>query len=209
MAYEEEGTSRSQNVTASPSGRREQFETHTVRESSGKSGTPAGAIVGIVVVGIIAIIALFVALSNRNYQAENMPAATLPSTQPPTGQSPGPQNQTAQPRAPQPVPGAQTQAVAREKSSDSGRLAPAPTNEPSPTDQLASIPDDVLLARVEAVLFKSKQLDTADITVTTSNGTVKLTGTVDTDQQKRYAETLVRQVRGVRRLENQILVTGG
>jgi osmotically-inducible protein OsmY len=89
------------------------------------------------------------------------------------------------------------------------RPAAAPTSAQPAAELSETIPDDVLQARVEAVLYRSKQLDTADIAVTASNGTVKLTGTVDTDQLKKYAETLVRQIKGVRRIENQIVVSGG
>jgi hyperosmotically inducible protein len=55
---------------------------------------------------------------------------------------------------------------------------------------------------------KDSTLSTLGITATVADGKVTLTGTVKTDQLKHQVEKLVRAVKGVKTVDNQIVVSG-
>lgn len=70
------------------------------------------------------------------------------------------------------------------------------------------IDDKVLVQRVKGALNDSEVYKFPDVKVETYQGTVQLTGFVDTMEQKRKAEEIARNVRGVAGIQNQITLKG-
>src|SRR5687768_7427874 len=70
------------------------------------------------------------------------------------------------------------------------------------------IDDKVLVQKVKAALGDSDVYKFPDVKVNTYNGTVQLTGFVDTTEQKAKAEEIARNVRDVANVQNQIALKG-
>ena len=70
------------------------------------------------------------------------------------------------------------------------------------------IDDKLLVGKVNGALGDSDVYKFPDVKVHTYNGTVQLTGFVDTMDQKRKAEEIARNVRGVNAVQNQIAMKG-
>lgn len=66
------------------------------------------------------------------------------------------------------------------------------------------IDDKMLVGKVKGALGDSAVYKFPDVNVNTYNGTVQLTGFVDTMEQKRKAEEIARNVHGVNAVQNQI-----
>jgi hyperosmotically inducible protein len=67
--------------------------------------------------------------------------------------------------------------------------------------------DDVAItAQVKTQLFESKEVEGLDVNVDSTNGRVKLTGWADTPAEARAAGDLAREVKGVKSVDNQLLV---
>ena len=64
--------------------------------------------------------------------------------------------------------------------------------------------DKVLVQKVKSALDDSEVYKFPDVKVNTYEGTVQLTGFVDTAEQKQKAEEIARNVRGVSNVQNQI-----
>lgn len=64
--------------------------------------------------------------------------------------------------------------------------------------------DKVLVQKVKSALDDSEVYKFPDVKVNTYEGTVQLTGFVDTAEQKQKAEEIARNVRGVFNVQNQI-----
>lgn len=66
------------------------------------------------------------------------------------------------------------------------------------------IDDKVLTQRVKSALGDSEVYKFSDVKVNTYEGAVQLTGFVDTEDQRRKAEEITRNIRGVASVQNQI-----
>lgn len=66
------------------------------------------------------------------------------------------------------------------------------------------IDDKMLIGKVKGALNDSEVYKFPDVKVNTYNGTVQLTGFVDTAEQKQKAEEIARNVQGVNAVQNQI-----
>jgi hyperosmotically inducible protein len=64
--------------------------------------------------------------------------------------------------------------------------------------------DSVISTNVEAQLAEDRLGDLSGINVTTEGGTVTLTGTVQKAERKARAAELARQVKGVKRVKNDL-----
>ena len=101
-------------------------------------------------------------------------------------------------------------------SSSPGHATPSPQPTPSvapPTPTVsaeAATPeasdDSSIQSEVDKRIQDQPDLSNLDITATVRNGKVTLVGTVPTDQLKSRIERLVRSIRGVRQVDNQIVV---
>lgn len=70
------------------------------------------------------------------------------------------------------------------------------------------IDDKVLVQRVKGSLNDNSVYKFPDVKVETYQGTVQLTGFVDSQEQKQKAEEIVRNVRGVASVKNDIMLKG-
>lgn len=70
------------------------------------------------------------------------------------------------------------------------------------------IDDKVLVQKVKSALNDSDIYKFPDVKVNTYEGTVQLTGFVDSAEQKSKAEEIARNVRGVYNVQNQITLKG-
>jgi hyperosmotically inducible periplasmic protein len=70
----------------------------------------------------------------------------------------------------------------------------------------AYIDDSAITTAVKAKLVESPTVDAAAISVETLNGTVMLSGFAKNDVEKSAAETLTRNVKGVKSVKNGIAV---
>ncbi len=66
-------------------------------------------------------------------------------------------------------------------------------------------PDDVIESDIEKELMKNPAVDRYEIDVRVSNGLVKLEGMVDSWQEKQAASTVAKRVKGVEKIENDIV----
>ena len=69
-----------------------------------------------------------------------------------------------------------------------------------------NIDDATILASVKTKLVADKPANLTRVNVDVTNGTVYLTGNVDSAEQKVRAERLAHEVRGVRRVVNNLAV---
>ncbi len=202
MAYDEEQQRRSRVVVETPSARREVEQVQTTRVPE-RQGFSTGAVAALVLgaVALVTLLFLFMMKSqdtaNDNVRVNaNMPAtAQQPQQQPVIIQQPAPQQQPVviqQPATSQPAP-----IVVTAPATDSGSATTS-----SGTDDMA------VQTNVDKKISEDTTFSTLGITAIVIDGKVTLSGTVDTETLKSQAERLVKGVKGVRTVENKIIVTG-
>ena len=197
MAYEERQAEHSRVVVETPTARREEVHSEAVHypERSGVSGAALAAIV-VGVIALAAIIILFVMNQqqngvNDNAAAQQQPAQTIvqqPAQQPPViVQQPAPATQPA----PVIING-----------------QPAPSTSGGATSSAPAGPDDsTVQAAVDKKLSNDPNLSALGITATVLNGKVTLMGSVHSQAEKNQVERAVRNVKGVKSVDNQISVS--
>ncbi|HKN84369.1 MAG TPA: BON domain-containing protein [Pyrinomonadaceae bacterium] len=194
MAYDEEQARRSRVVVETPNERREVVHSQSVRTPEG-NGISAG-MVGVLVVVAIALITMLVLfwMSNQPTDNANMTAQQQPTVieQPAPAQQPPVIIQQPAP-ATQPAPIVVTPPA--------GGSVPA-TSAPADTANM----DSMIQAAIDKKLTDDPDLSTLGITATVLNGKVMLVGTVKTADLKAKAERIVKQVKGVKDVDNQITV---
>jgi BON domain len=195
MAYEEQQSKRSRVVVETPNARRE--VTRTEREyvpDGGGTSTATIAVVVILAIGVVVLLLLLVmnrqANDNANLAAQQQ-AAQQPAQQPPViVQQPAPQQQPPV-IVQQPAPAAQPPIIVN-----------------PPAGAVPNVPDDgAIQAEVEKRLQKDSNLSSLNITVSVTGGKAMLMGTVNSEQLKKQAEKIALSVKGVKSVDNQILVT--
>ena len=181
-------------VVETPTARREEVHSEAVRypERSGVSGAALAAIV-VGVVALAAIIILF-ALNqqqdslNNNMTAQQQPPQTIvqqPAQQPPViVQQPAPATQPA------PV-------------IINGQPAPA-----SGGSATTGSDDSNIQAAIDKKFSDDPKLSSLGVTTTVVDGKVTLMGSVQSAADKNLAERVVRNVKGVKSVDNQITVSG-
>ena len=198
MAYDEEQTRKSRVVVETPTAKREVVQTEAVRTPD-RSGVSAG-MVGVLVVVAIALITILVLFWMSN-QSTTDPNANLTAqqTQPPTTivQQPAQQPPVIiqQPAAPatQPAPIIVTPPAG-------GSTAPS-------TTQSVNI-DSTIQTAVDKRISDDPAFSSLGITASVLDGKVMLIGTVATAGIKADVERAVKQIKGVKAVDNQIIVSG-
>ena len=197
MAYDEEQARKRRVVVETPNERREVVSSQTVRTPD-NSGISAG-MVGVLVVVAIALITMLVLFwmsnqpttDNANLTAQQPPAVVqqpAPVQQPPVIiQQPAPATQPA-PIIVSPPAGGSTSSSASTTTAESVNM------------------DSAIQAAVDKRLTDDPELSTLGITASVLNGKVMLIGTVKTEALKAQAERVVKQVKGVKEVDNQISV---
>jgi hypothetical protein len=196
MAYDEEQARRSRVVVETPTERREVVSSQSVRTPD-NSGISAG-MVGVLVVVAIALITMLVLFwlssqpttDNANLAAQQPPTTVVqqpaPAQQPPVIiQQPAPATQPA-PIVVTPPAGGTT--MPAESASTAGNI------------------DSTIQAAVDKKLADDPEISTLGITATVLDGKVMLVGTVKTDELKTRIERMVKQIKGVKAVDNQISV---
>jgi hypothetical protein len=181
-------------VVDTPNARREEVHTEAVQHPD-RSGV-SGGVLAAVVVGVIAlaaIIILFVmnqqqSAVNDNTTAQQQPPQTIiqqPAQQPPViVQQPAPVTQPA------PV-------------IINGQPAPA-----SGGSTTSGTDDSGIQAAIDKKFNDDPKLHSLGVTVTVINGKATLMGSVSSVADKNLAERAVRNVKGVKSVDNQISVSG-
>jgi len=195
MAYDEGHARKSRVVVETPSERREVVQSEAVHTPD-RSGISAG-MVGVLVVVAIALITILVLFwmssqpttdPNANLTAQQQPPTTViqqPAQQPPVIiQQPAPVTT-------QPAP------VIISPGTTSGGGTVAPAND-----------DANVQAAVDKQLADDPTLSTLGITATVINGKLTLLGTVKTEALKAQVERTLGKIRGVKTVDNQIIVVG-
>jgi len=190
MAYDEEQARKSRVVVETPTERREVVHTQSVRDNSGISAGMVGVLV-VVAIALITMLVLFwmssqPATDNANLAAQQPPPTTIVQQPAPVQQPPVIIQQPAP--ATQPAPIIVTPPAGGTTSSDSMNM------------------DSTIQAAVDKKLSDDPQVSTLGITASVVNGKVMLIGTVKTETLKTQIERMVKQVKGVKEVDNQISV---
>jgi len=199
MSYDEEQARKSRVVVETPNERREVVHSQTVRGDNG-NGISAG-MVGVLVVVAIALITMLVLFWMSTQPTDSSLAAQQQPTtivqQPAPAQQPPVIVQQPAPVTTQPAPIIVTPPAGGTVPS----TAPAQT-QPENLDSTAQ-------AEIDKRLADDPTLSTLGITATVINGKATLIGTVKTEELKAQVERMAKQVKGVKQVDNQIIVMAG
>lgn len=197
MAYDDEQARRSRVVVETPNSRREVTHTEAVRNDR---GGVSGATVGIIVVVAIALITIVV-LFLMNGQNTNTTNENLALQQQPAQQQPVILQQPAQQQPPiiiqQPAaPASQQPPVIINQPAASGGTAPSGSD------------DGAIQMTIDKKISDDPAFSTMGITATVFDGKVTLTGAVKTEALKTQVERMIRAIKGVKQVDNQIVAMG-
>lgn len=221
MSYDEEQQRKSRVVVETPTSRREvtQTETSHVPDRSGMStGTVAALVIGALALATLAF--LFLRSSpadNANSNVSTTTTTTTAATTAPTAPPPTIIQQAAPPQQapviiqqPAAAPAAAPVVITQPSTTGSAPdLSASGSSTAARSSSAGSATDDASVqANVSKKLADASDLSTSNITATVSGGRATVTGTVGTTDLKNRAERLVRTVRGVRNVDNQIVVSG-
>ena len=185
-------TTRSKVVVETPTSRREVTQTDAVigPERSGLSGTTVGVIV-VVAIALVTIVVLL--LMNQSNEDLN---ANLAAQQPPP-----PTTIVQQPAQQQPPVIIQQPAPVQ---------APIIITQPAPASGTSSSGsnDSAIQVEIDKRIDDDPTYSTLGLTITVLDGKATLMGTVKSDSLKSQIERMVRSVRGVKDIDNQIIVSG-
>ena len=193
MAYDDEQATRSRVVVDTPTSRREVTHTEAVRnDRGGISGATVGVIV-VVAIALITVVVLFLMNQQSNLNANENLAA---QQQPVVVQQPAPQQQPPviiqQPAA---APVANQPPVIINQPAATGGTAPGNTSN-----------DGAVQMSVDKTISDDPTLSALGITTTVLDGKVTLTGTVKSEALKSQIDRAIRGVKGVKQVDNQIVV---
>lgn len=191
MAYDEEQARRSRVVVETPTERREVVHSQSVR-SPENNGISAG-MVGVLVVVAIALITILVLFWMSTQPTTD---STMTAQQPPTVIE-------------QPAPVQQPPVIIQQPAPATSQPAPIIVTPPAggataPAESVNM--DSTIQAAVEKRLADDPEFSTFGITTSVIDGKVMLIGTVKTEAEKTNIERAVRQIKGVKSVDNQISV---
>jgi hypothetical protein len=195
MSYDEEQARKSRVVVETPHSRREVEQSEAIRapERSGLSATT----VGILVVLVVALVTILVLLLMNNQS--DMANANFAAQQP----TPIPQTTIIEQPAQQQPP------IIIQQPAPVSQPAPIIVNPPAPTGGSASsgTDDATIQAEIDKQIADDPNLSGLAVVATVLNGKATITGTVKSESLKSQIELMVRRVRGVKEVDNQIIVT--
>jgi len=193
MAYDEEQEKRSRVVVETPSAKREYVQSESVRTPD-RSGISAG-MVGVLVVVAIALITMLVLFWMSNQQTTDPNANTVAQQQqPPIIQQAPAQQPPVIIQQPAPAPATQT--------------APIIITQPAggSTETTAANTDATIQLAIDKQMIDDPTLSSLGVTATVMNAKVTLIGTVKSESLKNSVEKMVRRIKGVKEVDNQISV---
>ena len=192
MSYDDEQARRSRVVVETPTARREVIHTEAVRnDRGGISGATVGVIV-VVAIALITVVVLFL-MNGQNTDTANANLAEQPAAQQPViVQQPAAQQPPV--IIQQPAPAAQQPPVVITQTAPSGGSASNTSN------------DGAVQMAVDKTISDDPTLSSLGVTATVFDGKVTLTGTVKSETLKTQFDRAIRAVRGVKQVDNQIIV---
>jgi hypothetical protein len=191
MAYDEEQARRSRVVVETPGERREVVHSQSVRTPD-NSGISAG-MVGVLVVVAIALITMLVLFWMSQQPSDS---ATMTAQQPPTVIE-------------QPAPAQQPPVIIQQPAPVTTQPAPIVVTPPAGGTTMpaeSANMDSTVQAAIDKRLMDDPEFSTLGITASVIDGKVMLLGTVKTEELKTKIERAVRQIKGVKTIDNQITV---
>ncbi|MGI8565542.1 MAG: BON domain-containing protein [Pyrinomonadaceae bacterium] len=200
MSYDEEEQRRSRVVVETPTARREVVHTQTTRTPE-REGFSTGMVAAVAMAAIAATALIFLFLMNRSDDTANTNVSI--STQPtPVAQS----TIIVQQPATQPTP------IIIQQAPPTTMMQPAPvviTQPPAAATPATtpSVPDDATLqSSIDREFREDADISVTDVTATMLDGKATLIGTVKSQELKRRAEKLAYKIKGVRSVDNKIVV---
>ena len=204
MSQDEERQRKSRVVVETPNTRREEIYTQTRRVPPERQGFSTGVVatVALAAVAITALLVFFLMNSGSDATETNVniSAATVP-TPIPTVPTPFPTIPTPLPAMTQQPPTIIVQPPTATQPAPVVVSPPATSASPS-----AALVDADVESRINKALLDDSQLGSAGVSVTVINGRVTLTGSVNSEELKARAERVANTVRGVRGVDNKIVV---
>jgi hyperosmotically inducible periplasmic protein len=210
MAYDEEQHRRSRVVIETPEARREVVRTVTAREPV-RRGLSGGVVAALVIGSVALVTLLFLFILNRQQDTvteinstDRTASAPAPAQQPVIiQQAPTPQTQTPI-IIQQPAPTTTTQPpIIVEQAPAPATVPPATTTKSSGTD------DAAIQSEIDKRMAEDATLSTLGVTATVLEGKVTLIGTVESQALKNQVERMVKSVKGVRSVDNQVVISAG
>ncbi|HEX8143230.1 MAG TPA: BON domain-containing protein [Pyrinomonadaceae bacterium] len=205
MSYDEQQQRRSRVVVETPAARREVVETQVSRvpERRGMSG---GAVAALVIGAVALVTILFLFLMSRQDEM-NANVRTTTTTAPPPAQQPVIVQQPAPQQPPviiqQPATTSAQPIVVTPPATSTSSSTTTTTTAPAPS----GTDDATVQANIDKKLSDDTTLGSIGILATVLDGKVTLTGTVNSEDLKSRAERIVKAVKGVKRVDNQIVVS--
>ena len=190
MAYDEEQARRSRVVVETPNERREVVHSQSVRDNSGISAGMVGVLV-VVAIALITMLVLF-------WMSREPTDTAVTATQPPTVIE-------------QPAPAQQPPVIIQQPAPATTQPAPIIVNPPAggttmPTESANM--DSTVQAAIDKRLADDPEFSTLGITVSVIDGKAMILGSVKTEELKSRIERAVKQIKGVKAVDNQITVIG-
>jgi hypothetical protein len=195
MAYDDDQARKSRVVVETPTSRREVTQTESYRnpERSGISGATVGVIV-VVAIALITIVVLFL-MNGQQTDTANNNLATQQAQQPPV-------------IVQQPAPAAQQPPVIIQQPAPAAQQPPVVFNQPAPSggSTTNTSNDGAVQTAIDKKISDDPTLSTLGVTATVLDGKVTLTGTVKSEALKSQLDRTIRSVKGVKQVDNQIVV---
>ena len=191
MAYDEEQARRSRVVVETPNERREVVHSQSVRDNGGISAGMVGVLV-VVAIALITMLVLFWISSqpatDTNVAATQPPPTTVVQQPAPVQQPPVIIQQPAPATQPAPI-----------------IVTPPAGGTTAPPTQSVNM-DSTIQSAVDKKISDDPEISTLGITASVIDGKATLIGTVKTEALKTQVERLVKSVKGVKSVDNQISV---
>jgi hypothetical protein len=197
MAHDDEQARRSRVVVETPTSRREvtQTESYSEPDRGGISGATVGVIV-VVAIALITVVVLFLMNGQQTDTANNNLAAQQ-AQQPPV-------------IVQQPVPAAQQPPVIiQQPAPATAQQPPVIINQPAPASGGATSNtsnDGAIQTAIDKKISENPTFSSLGITATVLDGKVTLTGTVNSEALKSQLDRMIRTIKGVKQVDNQIVV---
>src|SRR5918993_539752 len=193
MSYDEQEARRSRVVVETPNTRREVTQTEAVRgDRDGISGATVGVIV-VLAIALVTILILFLMSGQTDTANDNLALQQQQPVQPGT-------TIVQQPAAQQPP-------VIIQQAPPATQQAPIIVTQPASGGATTGPDDSTIQSEIDKRILDDPNLSTLGVTVSVIGGKATLIGTVKSETVKSQFERLVRAVKGVKDVDNQILVS--
>lgn len=214
MSYDEEQTRRSRVVVETPQARHETVRTRTTHYQPERQGYSIGVVVAVALTAIAATAIIFLFLSNPSDGSTetNVNIRTTAAAEPtPLVQTPVIVNTPMTMPTPFPTPPMTTVVpapvvITPPTTTTTTNPAALPPANAAPAPTAAPVDDATLETRINRAYGEDTELARANVDLRVVEGKVILTGSVPTEVLRQRAERLAYAVKGVRSIENKILV---